>query len=219
MDLRITLAAVAAGVCISPSVAAQGPKESPPTLAPLAQAGAALLPLAIGFTLFPKAGKEPEGEDEPDDSENLESLKAEITRLNAELNEFHNIQFASLVRYQAMFAELPLPCFTLNEEGHIMEWNNAAADLFGLSATEVADKPIKEILGKYFFFGRAEEAIYLVFMGYKPQPLEVLIEIGNERKSVTWFPSPVKEASGKVVGVVNTLAVVSSRELRQAATG
>lgn len=178
----------------------------------------ALLPFLAAFSLWNKAGAklrdtprpEPKREAEPVDQPNpLQAAQDEVEELKLKLSQIRAVQNASLVRYHAMFEELPLPCFTLNEDGHIMEWNKAAEKVFGYSQAEVADKPLREVLGHYFFLGRAEETIYLVFMGRRVDCIDVNIDgPDGVSRSVKWYPSPVLDSSNRVVGVVNTLAMV-----------
>ena len=176
---------------------------------------AVLVPALAAFALWNKTEAQarkpkPRPSSEPKSDSRLVAAEQEIDELRLRLAQIRAVQNASLVRYQAMFQELPLPCFTLNEDGHIMEWNTAAENLFGRTQVEVADKPLREILGHTFFIGRAEETIYLVFMGRKVDPIDIIIDgPDGQSRSVKWYPSPVLDARGRVVGVVNTLAVIA----------
>ncbi len=139
----------------------------------------------------------------------LATAQAERAALQIDLHECKNVQEASLRRFQAMFYELPLPCFTINEIGHVMEWNKAAAAFFGQEEHQVTDKPIADVLGKEIFRGDAEGAIYLVFMGQYPEPstLTLTLPDGSTRKA-KWYISPVKNRQGQVVGALNTLGIL-----------
>lgn len=181
-----------------------------PSADPLA---VALGALAVSFFARKKAAEPVEtAPSEPtyDDLKSaLAKAQAECAALQIDLHECKNVQEASLRRFQAMFYELPLPCFTINEIGHVMEWNKAAAAFFGQEEHQVADKPIAEVLGKEIFRGDAEGAIYLVFMGQYPEPstLTLTLPDGSTRKA-KWYISPVKNRQGQVVGALNTLGIL-----------
>lgn len=139
----------------------------------------------------------------------LAQAQAEIIALKAELETKEAIHNASRERFSATFFALPLPCFTINEIGHIMEWNNAAAAFFHRQPFEVIDKPISEILGQDVYRGLAQENIYQVFLGHQPDPVMVNLRLGTgQQRTIKWHISPVKDGSGRVVGAVNTLAVL-----------
>ncbi|MDI9636725.1 PAS domain-containing protein [Kamptonema cortianum] len=154
----------------------------------------------------------------------VRQLQAELATKEIELFHLRSIQQSSLDRYHSMFYELPIPCFTLNELGHIMEWNHAAAAYFELPEYEVVDKPVSEILGTGVFRSEAEGAVYQVFLGHHPRPVNVNIDLPNgNTRQVRWFVSPVRNGRGDVVGAVNTIglmptgAVIETEERSSAA--
>src|SRR5690606_30114827 len=111
----------------------------------------------------------------------LEAKNAELTQVinettrdyvcaNAELKQQKLIQTATLQRFQTLFDELPIPCFTVNEVGNIIEWNRACEGFFGLKQYQVIDRPISSVLGDDVYHGHAQECIYKVFLGQRPEP-------------------------------------------------
>lgn len=151
-------------------------------------------------------------------SNQLKEARNDIADLNAELETFRKIQAASLRRFQTLFNELPLPCFTVNEIGNIVEWNRAAESFFGLKAHQVVDQPLNYVLGEDVYRGHAQDNIYQVFLGHQPEPAAVRVKPRNSAaRTVKWFTSPVKDTDGRIVGAVNTLGVLPTTATAQAA--
>ncbi|MBX3114068.1 MAG: PAS domain-containing protein [Fimbriimonadaceae bacterium] len=150
-------------------------------------------------------------------------LEAEVVALKTALSDAHSecdnlrwtmkqttsIQAATLERFRTTFYELPLPAFTVNDLGHVMEWNLAATSFFGRTEPEVIDHPISDILGSKIFRNDAEGMIYLVFMGVQPKPAEIELDmIDGSTRTVRWFASPIRNSSGQVVGALNTIGIL-----------
>lgn len=147
-----------------------------------------------------------------------EESQAEAQALRVDLAQIRQIQSASLGRFQAMFYELPLPCFTVNEAGHVMEWNHAAASFFSVPEYLAVDQPIAAILGEGIFRNDAEGVIYLVFMGRRPDPVTITITTPTGlTRTVRWFASPVLDQAGRVVGALNTLGILPRPNQQQEA--
>lgn len=135
----------------------------------------------------------------------------EINDLKHELAVLTKINSANLYRYYSLFHFLPLPCFTINEEGSIVEWNSASSDFFGKSTEHVLGHSIQEILGDSVRRGHTQEAIYNTFFGIETEPVELDIStVDGSIRKVRWIISPIKNEQGKVVGAVNTIAVIKS---------
>lgn len=180
---------------------------------PILPAGLPISVLALsGASIFGRRdskSKEKPVDNYPNMVQALNDANREIATLSANLQQFKTIQMVSLQRYQTLFQELPLPCFTVNEIGNIVEWNRAAAAFFGINDEDVTDKPVAEILGQEVYRGHAQDAVYRVFLGYQPDPVILELKTGHGKTmKVKWFASPVKNSAGKVVGAVNTLGVM-----------
>lgn len=139
----------------------------------------------------------------------VEALRAENESLRLTLAQSQKIQGATLERFRTTFYEMPLPAFTVNDEGSIMEWNQAATMFFDRIESEVVDKPIASVLGDQIFRQDAEGMIFMVFLGMHPAPIELDLRLeSGEIRRVKWHASPVKNQAGQVVGALNTLGLL-----------
>lgn len=139
----------------------------------------------------------------------LSDAQSECDNLRWTMQQTNSIQAATLERFRTTFYELPLPAFTVNDLGHVMEWNLAATSFFGRTEPEVIDHPISDILGNKIFRNDAEGMIYLVFMGVQPKPAEIELDmIDGSTRTVRWFASPIRNSSGQVVGALNTIGIL-----------
>lgn len=139
----------------------------------------------------------------------LSDAQSECDNLRWTMKQTTSIQAATLERFRTTFYELPLPAFTVNDLGHVMEWNLAATSFFGRTEPEVIDHPISDILGSKIFRNDAEGMIYLVFMGVQPKPAEIELDmIDGSTRTVRWFASPIRNSSGQVVGALNTIGIL-----------
>ncbi|MFM9874336.1 MAG: PAS domain-containing protein [Fimbriimonadaceae bacterium] len=143
----------------------------------------------------------------------LEETQSENAALREELHQTQSIQSATLERLRTTFYELPLPCFTVNDQANVIEWNRACEEFFFLKEHEAVDRPISDILGSGIFRNDAEGMIYMVFLGLSPIPIEIELGVKGELRKVKWFASPILDRSGQVVGALNTLAVVPRIEI------
>lgn len=142
----------------------------------------------------------------------IQELERENEALKAELSQFKGVQIATLIRFQTTFYELPLPCFTVDGRGHVMEWNRACEAFFFRPEHEAVDRPITEILGTGIFRNDAEGMIYMVFMGMHPAPIAIDLFVEGRKRTVKWHASPIKDRDGLVVGALNTLGVLPEFE-------
>ncbi len=143
----------------------------------------------------------------------LDEAQSENAALRVELTQTHSIQSATLERFRTTFYELPLPCFTVNDQGNIIEWNRSSEEFFFLKEHEAVDRPISDILGSGIFRNDAEGMIYMVFLGMTPAPIEIELNIKGEPRKIKWFASPIMNRGGQIVGALNTLGVVPKVEI------
>lgn len=181
-----------------------------------------LLPVVLGLSIpFFSARKALKGSTAKSSSKveleaEVEALKSALAEAQTECDSLRwtmqqttSIQAATLERFRTTFYELPLPAFTVNDLGHVMEWNLAASSFFGRTEPEVIDHPISDILGNKIFRNDAEGMIYLVFMGVQPKPAEIELDmIDGSTRTVRWFASPIRNSSGQVVGALNTIGIL-----------
>jgi PAS domain S-box-containing protein len=155
----------------------------------------------------------PQVEQEPDLKAKIAQLQAENAALRVDLHQTIAIQGATLERFRTTFYELPLPCFTVNAEAKVVEFNRAASAFFGIPEHHAIDQPIEAILGNDIFRNDAEGMIYMVFLGMEPQPITIDLKVQNHERPVKWFASPIKDKNGNVVGAMNTLGVIPKSEI------
>jgi len=143
----------------------------------------------------------------------LDEAQAENAALRVELHQTQSIQSATLERFRTTFYELPLPCFTVNDQGNIIEWNRSSEEFFFLKEHEAVDRPISDILGSGIFRNDAEGMIYMVFLGLTPAPIEIELNVKGEPRKIKWFASPIMNRTGQIVGALNTLGVIPRTEI------
>lgn len=92
----------------------------------------------------------------------LDGLRAELQRANEELSEQHEtlrrafdestsanlyLTLAS-ARFEELFHGVPFACFSVNQDGKVFEWNDAASELFDLPGHRIVQRSIySEIFG------------------------------------------------------------------------
>lgn len=140
-------------------------------------------------------------------------LEAENAALRIDLHQTSSIQGATLERFRTTFYEIPLPSFTVNEQGNVIEWNRACEAFFNLPEHKAIDRPIADILGQGIFRNDAEGMIYMVFLGMRPDPIEIELDFDSQTRIVKWFASPIMNRTGQVVGALNTIAVIPKNEI------
>ena len=96
-----------------------------------------------------------------DRAEELHALQIELERANAELKDRHiklrsaydestsTNQFLQLssARFEDLFHGVPFACFSVDDDGHVYEWNEAASQMFGVPGHQAIQR---SIFGKYF---------------------------------------------------------------------
>ena len=138
----------------------------------------------------------------------------EINDLKHDFQKLAQINNANLYRYHTLFNYLPMPCFTINQEGAIIEWNITATEFFGKKVEEVIGHSIADVLGDSVRRGHAQEVLYQAFLGLHPEPVQ--IEVNSPAvgiRSVNWVVSPIKNEKDETVGVVNTIAIVQNKNV------
>lgn len=98
---------------------------------------------------------------ESERAEELDGLRHELERANNELSDRHiklrkaydestsNNQFLQLAsaRFEDLFHGVPFACFSVDNDGTVFEWNEAASTLFGVTGHESIQK---SIYGRFF---------------------------------------------------------------------
>lgn len=76
----------------------------------------------------------------------LQMQKSELEQTGMKLLVANkNLSIASR-RFEDLFQNLPVPCFTFDRDGLVQEWNRSAEDLFGIAAYVTYQRPVYEAL-------------------------------------------------------------------------
>jgi PAS domain S-box-containing protein len=133
-------------------------------------------------------------------NQELKSAVAERGRIAEKLS-----QFASIVEY----SNDAIIMHTM--DGTIASWNTGAENIYGYSANEVVGRPRAVLL-------RADQrdelpAVLEILKRGERTPVKETVHIGKDQRriEVSEMMSPVKDASGKVVGVVAITRDISGR--------
>ncbi len=135
----------------------------------------------------------------------------ELERLSDSLSYANeNLQYA-LRRFEILFNQIPVACFTFDADGLVHEWNRAAEQTFGIPGHQAVQRPLWEIFGQTFWSrGLVESAL----RGTKVEEAEWSLELGAGEKSFVGNIDPLHNRAGEVVGAISANNDIS--EMRQA---
>lgn len=129
----------------------------------------------------------------------IQNLYAENTSHEIDLEDLRLIQAATLKRHQTLLSNLPVAYIAVNEHSHVMEWNEAAEELFGLKGYEVLDRSIWDTFLSSERESTARSMVSLAFLGETVRPTNFVVSdaAGNLRNTV-WTIAPLLDAAGLV---------------------
>lgn len=145
-----------------------------------------------------------------DQADEIESLHGQLTEIETErlsdqidLADLKLIQTVTTQRYQSLFSNLPLACFTVNEYSHVVEWNSQAEALFGFKAHEVVDRSLWDTILVDDPEGIARQKVSEAFLGEIREPFDWPIRrTDGIQRLTTWSMAAVRNAQGQVVGLM-----------------
>jgi diguanylate cyclase (GGDEF)-like protein/PAS domain S-box-containing protein len=138
----------------------------------------------------------------------LEVLKQELERANLELRDRNltlrkaydettssnqYLQLAS-ARFEDLFHGVPFPCFSVDQNGTVFEWNEAASNMFGVSGHESIQK---SIFGRYFSFDTdlmLKGLIIEAFKGHHLANIEIEANCQGDLKQLLISVFPLRAA-------------------------
>ncbi len=95
----------------------------------------------------------------------LQDQNAELEATGESLRQANvNLHIASR-RFEGLFQNVPIACFTVDREGLVFDWNRHAEDLFGIASHEAYLRPIRKVLGVLGEAGWIDEAERAIRMG------------------------------------------------------
>jgi two-component system cell cycle response regulator len=115
-------------------------------------------------------------------------------------------------RFEELFSDLPVACFTFNREGLIHEWNCAAADLFGEHPESALMKPVWEAFkGRDAGFWN-QELVRDIFDGKAQQGVDwVHMSPGHGERHLICNVIPMHGVNGEVLGGIATNQDITER--------
>lgn len=137
-------------------------------------------------------------------SEELERLSDSLSYSN------ENLQYA-LRRFEILFNQVPVACFTFDAEGLVHEWNRAAEQAFGIPGHKVVQRPLWEVFGQSFWSRRLVES---TLKGTKVEEAEWSLDRAGGERSFIGTIDPLYNQMGEVVGAISANSDIS--EMRQA---
>ncbi|HXG24236.1 MAG TPA: diguanylate cyclase [Chthonomonadales bacterium] len=156
-----------------------------------------------------------------DMQEQLQARARELEALHQELVTQHNQLKEAMVflqganrRFTELFMGLPIACCTYDIDGGIHEWNRACETLFGLSAEEVFEKKIWEVIGRPEDEAETRERVSRVFAGERFEGLEM--EDRRPDGTVRYLlcsTFPLSNADRWIVGAISAYVDITERKL------
>lgn len=115
-------------------------------------------------------------------------------------------------RFEELFSDLPVACFTFNREGLIHEWNRAAADLFGERPETALMKPVWEAFqGRDGGFWSAK-LVGDIFNGKAQQGVDwVHMSPNHGERHLICNVIPMHGVNGEVLGGIATNQDITER--------
>ncbi len=142
--------------------------------------------------------------------QNLEGSRTELEAALEKAEAARQLQWQAVRRYETLFKDVPVACFTADIEGHIFEWNAAAEQLWGLEGHTVFQKVVWEALddgdsagGWQLDFEKASNGRSFVNV-----EREAIQPDGSRRLSLA-SGFPFRDRKGNVVGVLCAAADVT----------
>ena len=151
--------------------------------------------------------------------QHLQEQKRQLQELNEELrsqaeqleHSFRLIEFANR-RFSELFENLPIPCFTFDEQGILHEWNQAAERLYGYPKTEVLFRSMFERVFTGESATRMQSLMQMVLGGSALHGIESEDYDATGRViHVVRSAFPLRNPAGEVVGGIVAVVDVSDR--------
>lgn len=140
----------------------------------------------------------------------LRELHDKVAAQNEQLRMAIEVQEMARKRFSDLFEGLPVACFTYNEDGRIIEWNEAFAEMFGLQPDEIFEKSVWELMSP----AGGREAMDRVFSGLRMEGVEwtrVLPDGGSRSLHTNAFP--MRDPHGAVVGAICASIDITERRI------
>lgn len=114
-------------------------------------------------------------------------------------------------RFEELFSDLPVACFTFDHDGLVHEWNRTAAALFGKQPELALMKPVWDVFdGRDAGFWN-EALIQKVFSGEKLSDVDWQLTFGAEERYLIGNVIPLHGVSGEVLGGIATNQDITER--------
>jgi PAS domain S-box-containing protein len=130
-------------------------------------------------------------------------------------------------RYRTLFNMVPVAVYTCDESGHIKEFNQNAADLWGRQpnrngahARYCGSFKMYDSKGRPMSHAKSPMARALRGETLDPDELEILIEQpSGARRNVISSPNPLRNETGKIIGAINCLYDITARKRAETELG
>lgn len=114
-------------------------------------------------------------------------------------------------RFEELFSDLPVACFTFDRNGLIHEWNRAAAELFGDRAQTALMCPVWEA-----FEGRdhgfwSRKLVDEIFFGKAQEDVDWVLDTNNIGRHLICNVIPMHGVNGEVLGGIATNQDITER--------
>ncbi len=146
--------------------------------------------------------------------ENEETMRRQKVELSQALEGAEAAMEAAMeaVRFKPLFAGLPVACYTHDEHGTVVDWNEAAEKLWSLSRAEAFGRSVYDIMGE-----RNREAkratVARVFAGESVEAEESCIATSEgETRWLLTNTFPLRNSAGMIVGAVSANVDITERK-------
>lgn len=144
--------------------------------------------------------------------EEVRGQNKELERLALDLSAASEKNYEAASRYAGLFHNLPIATCAFDATGVVYEWNEEAAGLFGVPASEVVGLPFHDVFKVTRSARRLQIALDRVYQGKKVLPTDWSYRQGGVTKRIQSTAFPITDAKGTVTGCISAHVDVTERK-------
>lgn len=145
--------------------------------------------------------------------EALKESQLELERTMRDLASNNELLVIASGRFQQLFQNLPLACFSCDLEGKVFEWNAQSEELFGHIGFAVFERSLEDFLVPEHCWPAMREALTRAAAEVESQSCEIQLLRSNGEIVETWLHLvPVRGSQGQVTGLIGACVDVTEKK-------
>jgi diguanylate cyclase (GGDEF)-like protein/PAS domain S-box-containing protein len=138
--------------------------------------------------------------------------RADLEAQHLELENILTYANANNLRYSELFMGLPTACFTYDNHGRVIEWNNACVEAYGIEPGMVVDRPFWDVLHSPDQTEEARAMVAEVFSGSRVENREWHIRrADNTDRYILCSSFPFRASDGTIVAAIHAGIDITER--------